>query len=300
MRIGKRLFPYPTINNNKSACCFKKSSYELSCEMQENEIFLILKNACIILDNIQMVELLKENKVQASIIIECSSTIYRKIFPINLEPQDIIISMYDLKGKVEISSFITAVEDFTFIDKDFLDDYSEYSFEIEKYDILAIDDGFQTKVEYDENVDKKISSIFSVIKSLDQELKIMKVTVGDKKIKIILPEKQFAYYDNLKGRDCFSNIFFSIIAIPALIKSIQEVKSESLDIGEICMEHSWFNTIVEAYKKNYNKELTSDELKKINVEELSQILLNCATVNAIEDVSNLFLKRGMEGTEEYE
>ena len=29
MRIGKRLFPYPTINNSKIASCFKNSNYSL-------------------------------------------------------------------------------------------------------------------------------------------------------------------------------------------------------------------------------------------------------------------------------
>ena len=56
-----------------------------------------------------------------------------------------------------------ATKDFVYSDDDFLDDYEGNSFNIEKYDILGIDDGFSVRINYDETKDKKVSSIFLVI-----------------------------------------------------------------------------------------------------------------------------------------
>ena len=295
MRIGKRLFPYPTINNSKIASCFKDSNYALEYEDASDGENLVLKDIHISIDNDKLISLLVDKKVEAVVIIECSSTIFRTAKTISIEPKDIIIPLHNLRGKVEISSFIYAKENFEYKNDDFLDDYEGYSFDIEKYDILAIDDGFTTKIEYDESEDKKLSSIFRVIKSTDPELKTMKVDSGDKFIKIVLPEKEFGYYDNLKNRDYFKNIFFSIIAIPALIKCLQEFKSERIDIDYIRLNHSWFDSVLNAYKKQYDKELTDETFADIQVEELAQTLMNYATVGSIEDISNLFIKNMMMG-----
>lgn len=295
MRIGKRLFPYPTINNSKLASCLKNSSYSLEYEDASDNDNLVLKNAHIKIDNEKLVKLLVDKKAEAVIIIECSSTIFRTVKAISIEPKDIIIPLHNLRGKVEISSFIYAKENFEYDNDDFLDDYEGYSFAIEKYDILAIDDGFTTKIEYNESEDKKLSSIFRVIKSTDPELKVMKIDSSDRFIKIILPEKEFGYYDNLKNRDYFRNIFFSIIAIPSLIKCLQEFKNEMMDIDDIRLNHSWFDSVMVAYKKRYNEELTDEIFSDMPVEEIAQTLMNYATVTSIEDISNLFIKNMMMG-----
>lgn len=290
MRIGKRLFPYPTINNSKIASCYNKSSYSLELDIDSDDEYLILRNAHINIDNEQLIKLLAENNVESIMIIECSSTVYRESKKISMIPQDIYIPLDNLRGRVVISCFIYAKEGFEYVNDDFLDDYNGYSFAIEKYNIIGIDDGFTTKVEYNEGNDKKISSIFRVIKSYDPELKVMKVSSEDNFIKITLPEKEFGYYDNLKNRDYFKNIFFSIIAIPALIKCLQELKNEKLDFESIILYHNWFKSIITAYKKTYNTELNEEIFLDMPIEELAQTLLNYATISSIEDISNIFIK----------
>lgn len=76
MRIGKRLFPYPTINNSKVASCFKNSNYSLEYDDENDNENLILKNAHIQIDNDELIKLIVDKKAEAVIIIECSSTIF--------------------------------------------------------------------------------------------------------------------------------------------------------------------------------------------------------------------------------
>lgn len=295
MRIGNKLFPYPTLNASQNMNTFKESSfyleYEEFCEGNE----LVLKNARIVTDNIKIIQLLKDGTIEAKIIIECSATVYRVNKKIDLEYQDIIIPLHNLRDKVVISSFIHAKKEFTYVNDDFLDDYAGYSFRIEKNNILAIDDGFTMKIEYDESKDNKIASIFSIIKSSDEKLHSMKVEFTTRKINIFLPESQFGFYDNLKGNDNFQNIFFSILAVPALSHCLQKLQKEDSDIELIRMEYSWFESILKGYLKLYDKELNSKIFSEMDILRFSQEVLNNATVNSIENFFSIVTNSSLGG-----
>ncbi len=288
MRIGKKLFPYPTINNSRNASCFKNSNFALVYEDVEDNDNLILKNAHIELDNQSLIELLEMGKIAAVVIVECSSTVYRKSFNISRVSNDIVIPITNLRDQVVVSCFIYAKEDFSYINEDFLEDYDGYTFNIEKYDILAIDDGFTTRIEYDENKDKKISSIFSIIKDEFINNNTMKIEPTSKKIVIHLPAEQFGYYENMKNNDNYQEIFFSMIPIPALISCLQNIQDQVLyndvTLDDIHLEYSWFSSIEYAYKKKFNEDFDEDILKRVSIIELSQQLMNNASVTAISDL----------------
>lgn len=298
MQVGNKLFPYPTINNYKIINCFKESTYELEYEEQLIDDKLILKNAHINLNNTGLLNLIKEGKAEAVIIVECSSTIYRRSYIVDWEGKDIEILLSDLKDKVVISSFVYAKEEINaYNNEDFLDDYEGYQFNIEKYDILAIDDGKTTKIEYNEQADRKVSSIFSIIK--DKERENMKVALNSRKIIIYLPEKQFDFYDNMKMNDNFQNIFFSMIAIPSLAQALNEilrkVQNQQIDFEDIDMNYSWFTSIKAAFEKKYESKLNEEKFLELEMLELAQSLLNNGTVNGIEDLFNIVLNRTLEG-----
>lgn len=288
MRIGKKLFPYPTINNSKNASCFQNSNFALIYDDVEDDNNLVLKNAHIELDNQTLIELFEQGKIDATVIVECSSTIFRKSFKISRIPKDIIVPVMNLRDQVVISCFVYATEDFSYISDDFLEDYQGYTFNIEKYDILAIDDGFTTKIEYDESKDKKVSSIFSIIKDEFISNNVMKIEPTSKKIVIHLPEKQFGCYENMKNNDNYQEIFFSILTIPALIACLQSIQDQMLygevTLDNIHIDYSWFGSIEYAYKNQFNEDLDENKFKKLNVVELSQQLMNYASVTAISDL----------------
>lgn len=288
MRIGKKLFPYPTINNSKNASCFQNSNFALIYDDAEEDNNLVLKNAHIELDNQELIELFEQGKIDATVIVECSSTIFRKSFNISRIPKDIIIPITNLRDQVVISCFVYATEDFSYISEDFLEDYQGYTFNIERYDILAIDDGFTTRIEYDESKDKKVSSIFSIIKDEFISNNIMKIEPTVKKIVIHLPEEEFGCYENMKNNDNYQEIFFSILTIPALISCLQNIQDQMLyndvTFDDIHLDYSWFSSIEYAYKNIFNQDLDENKFKKLNMVELSQQLMNFASVTAIRDL----------------
>lgn len=303
MQIGNKLFPYPTINNINVRSCFKETTYSFKCNEDNDGQKYILKDAHIEINNEEITRMIEEGYLGVGLIIECSPTVYRKMFEITTEPQTIEIAIGDLRDKVEVSCYIYAKKDIeNFNNNDFLDDYNGYSFKIEKNDIIAIDDGYTTIIDYDESIDKKVSSIFQIIR--DKSANCMLIEKKAKKIVISLPEEEFTYYDNLRKNDNFQNIFFAMIAIPALTYCLKEfqdiVKMGDYELDEIEMEYNWFISVKNAYEKQFDTELTQEVFKNIDVSEVSQKLLNNGDLNSIKDLFNISIGRRMYGGEDDE
>ncbi len=293
MRVGKKLFPYPVLNNSKNNSGFGDSNYQLMITITQNENYFIIEKAYVEVENQDIERMLADGRAKAIMVVECSATVFREKYEIGIEPKDISIPIGNLNDKVEISSFIYANQDIEhFNSNDFLEDFADFDFSIEKYDILAVDDGYTTKVVFDEDKDKKMSSIFSVIKSNNKDLNVMTVSSENKQIVIEMPSQYFDYHDNMKHNDNFQNIFFAIIAIPALTQCLQEIKEcfsdvYSMDINEVMNDKTWFVSIANRYQAVFGTELTSDEFIDCNTYEVAQKLLNCGSTKAIEDFYNL-------------
>ena len=300
MQIKNKLFPYPTINNSRLDSCYKDTTYSLEYEQVQEDEYLVLKDAHIEINNEAIINLIKEGKAKACVIVECSKSVFRKTYNIGLEPEDIKILISDLSDRVVISSFIYATQDIeNYRNNDFLEDYEDYNFYIEKYDIIAIDNGSTIVIDYDETSDKKVSSIFLIIKDTETDKKNMRVEIGDKII-AYLPEKQFNMYDNMKKNNNYQNIFFSMLAIPILIEALEKIKNEQYDFDEIELNYRWFRSVKNGFKKKYGYELTEDKFYEIDSAELAQELLNNGTVNAIEDLMKITFGNIMIGGNEYE
>lgn len=303
MRIGKKLFPYPTLNNSKNMSCFKDCNFSLEYDDYDDNENLVLKNAHIVVGDDTISKLLDEGKLKSTVIVECSSTIYRRNFEVSKVERDITIPLNNLREQVVISCFVYANEDFTFNSSNFLEDYEGYSFDIEKYDIIAIDDGFTTRVEYDEEKDKKVSSIFTVVVDENITDKVMKIESTSRKIIIHLPEEQFGCYENMKNNDNYRELFFSIMTVPALIFCMQNIQDRLLyneeTLDNVRIDYKWFESIEIAYKNNFDENLTDDVFKKCDIPTLSQQLMNYASVTAMSDLFKQEFSKLIRG-EDYE
>lgn len=292
MRVGRKLFPYPVINNSEKVSSFKNASFSLVYEDASDEENLILKNTHLVIDDMNLINLISTGKVKGALIIECSSTIFREKKEIDLENRDIIIPLSDLNDKVYISSFLYATENINgYKSENFLDDYEDYSFNIEKYDILAADDGFFKTIEYDQEEDQKNDSIFSVIKT--KKIDTMLVDISQKKIIIKLPESEHGLYTNLRYNKTYQPLFFSMMAIPALSNVLQNFKDQDMDIEDIADDYYWFNAILVSYEKIYGKKLTNEIFNETETLTLAQKLLNNSTLEGINKLFRLDMNRKM-------
>lgn len=288
MRIKNNLFPYPVLNAKETLSSFNNVNFCFDYDEVQDDEYYCLKNVKISLNDNNLINLIKNGKAGIKIVVECSRTLYRNTFELTLDASDIKIPIGYLRGPVEISCFIYAKQDINnYYSSDFNSIYGDYRFNIDKYDLLAIDDGYNTKVDYDESKDNKVSSIFLAVSSSDKNLTSMDIELKRNIIKIILPAKQHGYYTNMKNDSNYQNVFFAILAIPALNYALNKVQEEDFDTARI--KYDWLESVITAYEKVYNRNI-EDDWGKLEY-EVSQKLLNDAVTKSIDDFYFLMIDR---------
>ena len=306
MQLGNRVFPYPVLNKNDNLSDYKESStFMVSFDTNEDgspyvvDGKVIFKNLHYTITDDSLKELIEEEKLKGAFIVECSASVYRNKFDISQTPYDLPVSVHELNGNVVTSCYIYATEDITGFKSDgFIDDYKNYIFDIDKFDILAADDGYKFKIDLDPTEDDKVSSIFTVI-PLETNESIMKYENGDRNITIELPREYFNSYDIIKRKKEYNNIAFSMIAIPVLSNCISEINTyEWEDIDSICDEHKWFNAVRISYKRKKGTELILENFYEMNSLELAQLVLNNASCNGVKDFENMLVGNGDDDEDE--
>lgn len=304
MHIGNRIFPYPVLNRNEALSDYVVDSvFKLEFDVDENGA-PIVQNGEVIFKNLHysitdapLIELIEQRKLKGAFIVECSASVYRSRFDISATPYDLKVSAHEINGNVVASCYLYAAEDIPDFKSDgFIPEYAGYSFDIDKFDILAVDDGFKFKIELDPTEDDKVASIFTVVKKEDDS-DIMSYDYDGKKIIVRLPAVYYDCYDNIKTKKECNNIAFAMIAIPALAGCLEDVCSRYYSMEEILDDQSWFNAICISYKRRTGNILTFEDFELMNKLELAQMVLNSASCNALKDFDNMLLG-GMNHPEE--
>lgn len=305
MRIGNRLFPYPTLNNNQELSKYKNSNFSFTFETDSNgkvlieEDSLVLKNIKFTLEDSYLKTLYDAEIIDCSLIVESSVASFREIFSLKETPQNITVDKKKVADEVVLSAYLWAKEEIhSFSSEHFNDVYNGISFEIEKYDILAIDDGFTFRVDIDSN-DNKVSSIFSIVKTYNN-CKEMEVTNERDKIVISLSEDYFTKYNSIKLQAGTNNIMFGMLAIPSLISVLSEIKAnvdfESID--EIIEQNRWFKSICMSYERETGQELDLELFKETKPITIAQKVINYALVNGLNDYAEFMLHGNTENEDE--
>lgn len=295
MHIGNRIFPYPILNRNGTLSDYvATSTFELKFEVDKNKA-PIVKNGEVVFKNLHftltddtLTKLLKQGKLQGAFIVECSDSVYRNRFDISTTPYDLPVSAHEINGNVVASCYLYAAEDIpNFCSRGFIADYAGYSFDIDKFDILAVDDGVNFKIELDPTKDDKVASIFTIAKREDSG-DIMSYVCNDKKIIIHLPSTYYDCYAHIKTKWACNNIAFAMLAIPVLSSCLDEIsKYESME--DILEHHSWFNAVCISYMRKTRTKLTFDDFRDKNKLELAQMVMNSASCNGLKDFANMLL-----------
>lgn len=278
MQVKNKIFPYPVINHNFAFSNFGQLDFCLKFEPFDDERSYILKNACFHTDSATLNRLYDEGKIEISVIVECSNTVFRKSFDISREPKDIILPKVDFTEKVVISMFATAKESFSFVSNEFDQDYQGIEFNIDQYDILGAYDGFYVTFKHDESEENLVQSIFAINVNHDLEEGKYKVECDlGKKISITLPEREYKNYKIIYTVPLYEKVFFNMLLVPSLVEGLslckQELNDGDKDLEDVGNHFLWFRSIESAFKRLKGHELSLDEFKQISPVDLAQDLL---------------------------
>jgi hypothetical protein len=279
MQVKNKLFPYPVINRNKILSCFENKNFRLIYDENETEHTYCMKNVHLDTDSELINELYNSGKVKTYCMIECSNTVYRKAFNVPKEGANITLYKADFSEKVDISLFAVAEESFTLYSNEFDDDYKGINFEIEKYDIIGADDGFNIRFKHEDSEENLVQSIFSIIvgHDMDDGAYIVECNTG-RKIVVIMSENDYRNYKIIYTVPAYKEVFFNMLLVPALIEGLTLcrtflIEDSSRDIDDLGNQYVWFRSILNAFKRVKGREITIENLKSESVSLIAQELL---------------------------
>lgn len=278
MQVKNKIFPYPIINNNKNYSNFNELAFDLIYEPEETKNAYILKNTRFFTESKTILKLIKEGKIGIAVVVESSNSVYRKSFEITEETKDITLFKSEFLERVDISMFAYAKKDFIFQSDEVDEDYLGISFNIDKYDIVGVNDGFNIRFKHNDEEDNLIHSIFSINvgHNLEEGEYLVEFDIG-RKISINLPENEYKNYKIIYTVPVYKEVFFNMLLIPALIEGLSLCKAmlddPSKDLEDVGNRYLWFRSILTSYKRLEGKELTIETFKGCSLSSLSQKLL---------------------------
>ena len=139
MRVKSRLSPYPILDNYGDD--YVNSSFDAEYEMttQFSEIYAKIRFH---LENKEIEELIKNEKAQYLVHVECPSTCFRMKFSSTENEIEFKLSSVNLAKILEIRTFIVLTQDIkNFKSVDFHPDYLGETFNLFKHQIIAIGTG---------------------------------------------------------------------------------------------------------------------------------------------------------------
>lgn len=300
MQIGNRIFPYPVVNRNEelsdfiNGACYKLAFGEPENPIVSNRHYLTLKDVHIELVDDTLREFVQNGYMEAILVVESPESVFRKTYSIGLTPITIKVPLIVLSGKVTISSYLYATKDiFEYKSINFNEDFSNIEFELNKFDIVGIDDGFSFNIEHNDLADNVSESIFEIIRGENSQKYIQYNTdEGDSKIYIYLPKEKFEQYSQVKTSRPFMYIFMGLIVVPVLVDIFNRLKNEfrfCKDIIDINESYPWFKSVARSYKSIENMNLSVSTFMNSNTLEFAQKIFNNMNVQAIEDAYNMII-----------
>jgi len=261
MNINNITFPHPVLGIGDSI----NSKVELqSPEIKSNadfyEVMIHVSH-----DNSDLQNLVSAGKAEYMCETTCTNTLYRQVFTNNLKTITFEIPKKAVKGKVEFTCLLIAKEDIAeYSNANAHSDYSGYTFDIDKGDILAYfgEFSFNADIQYEKL--KAVSSFMEIVENETEQYTI--IDLKKSKIEIQLPSESYKIFSNdtISQEEKFAPIFHSSIVLNALLIALYSLEEHK--------DYLW----AEAIKYRLDNEPQFKNLsveEKENVPEIAQKLL---------------------------
>ena len=276
MNIKNRFYTYPVLSEDTDD--YVNSIFEVNFTYQSKGIASLEISADVKLENPELEELIRQKKAEIYLHVECSLTSFRQLYKLN---NNIVnkkeIDIKKINGKIELLALVISLEDINdFSSEDFNEDYENRKFPISKGSILAFKNIGYITISKSMQEFKKVESIFSITKLNSED-----------KIKIGLPPEQHQFYINNKDEVKYQYLFNSLLVLPALVYTFEQLAAEGLDMYQ---DKEWcvaLDNNFEKLGKDLSEELDKIDSGDISSIELAQILMEFPIKSAFSHLENI-------------
>ena len=297
MRVKGFGFPHPLLQ--KDGDDYIGSSFDI--DINEAQTTIVDNNIVIAVDYSLVCESLKnliENGLaRATVTIQCAFLSYRESFAFAKEKTagQFEIPKDSVGNKLEIIGYIVATESMKSFSMEELNPayYNSVNFSIRKGDILAVSTQKDIPID-DSELEKPLSSIFSISKADGLDTAIYPVFEGQK-IEIKLSPDAYDIYYNLKDYNSgsYRRALHGLIVLPVLtealnriIENLQHQEYDYDENNEIMFDKRWYRAIdKKLQEKNIDLREPNEPLTSIASKLLGNVVFEAlkAFKNIIDD-----------------
>lgn len=290
MEIKYKLYPYPVLSSYSDD--YKQGLYDTNIDVVKEGYNLRVDFLANLTSN-GLKEQIKAGRAKYVYHLECAQTGYRKVVSTDKVSTSFLIENKLVSGKLQICSFVVAVEDIhAFATEDFHDDYRGAAFEIEAGCVMAV--GTMVTVDVSKDIDDLANtpSIFSIIRNADANCREMLVDMSGRKIIIKLPLDDYYNYKKLAITPLYQPVLNSLTVIPALVYVLGEMKMQSVQERMENQDALWYKTISKVLLTKFDCDIESESFDSCNTIELAQKLVNDPVSEAFHILTSSFSVSG--------
>lgn len=286
MEIKYKLYPYPVLSGYSDD--YKAGQFDVSIDISRDGYDLKISFQAALTCQ-SLLDLIQDQKVKYVYHLECAQTGFRAVIQTNKVTEAYILSSKQVNGKLQICPFVVAIQDITgYSSKDFHNDYSGISFDIEAGCVLAV--GKMVTVDISKDIDDLANtpSIFSITRNADATCKQMLVDYSGRKILIKLPLDDYYSYKQLGHMPQAQSILNSLTVIPALTYVLEELRAQTVDERSENSDTLWYRTLSKALLTQFDCDIESENYNSQNFMELAQKLINNPISDAFKMLTSSF------------
>lgn len=234
-------YPYPVLSEQNDDYIDSSFQAIVNVDKTFGELTIDVSFA---LQNATIDSLLEQNVCVYAIHVECSQTSFRKSYETTEESIKISIPTKDLRGKIDVSTFIIAnqqIPDYT--NQSLNDWFRSIPITFEKGNLIAIGDVIEATLFEDNTELLNLPSIINIVRSNTSEY--MGVETNQDLITISLPTYEYNQYA-AHAKSLFKHTILSMIITPALVSVFSDM-SEGVEDYE---EYTWYQVMDKILAEN--------------------------------------------------
>ena len=283
-------FPYPVLSHYTDD--YEKSFFnnEVRGDVIGYDCVLYLK--AILTDEV-IKKLISDGDALLVYHIECSQTGYREIYKALSYDDEHKIPIKELRGHVEVNSFVIANREIIdYKNNNLNDDYNGHSINFRKGFILAVGEEYDLQIprKYTDYKEKN-NPFVSIVPVKDKELQTIEVDLNKQKIMVLVPEKVSINYAVAQQAYKARPVLYGMFIIPALYQGLIRLKKAD-EVELAAMEDLlWVQSMEELLKSSFKKGI--NDIREMDDQKL-YILAQQLMDSPILKASDYLVARGEE------
>lgn len=246
MNITNRLFTYPVLSDEKDD--YMESIFSVGYEQTMQGVNSLKLTFDIAMNCHELEMLIINGQAEYVIHLECSTTAYREVLRSVSKRIEHVIPIRRINGSFDAVAFVVLKKNVTdFSCTDWVDDYSEITFNLFVGSILAYQNLPSLDITKDYEEFTNAGSIFSIYKRITEADRPAEINLDSSKIRIGLGSRDYDVYAVYSAKTELQAVFHSMLILPALVYVFEELRQEGGE--ETYHNKEWFLALEKSYSK---------------------------------------------------